>query len=96
MGRPGQIPSEDPHWERNAALKNYLLKNYVFIYLYLAMLGLCCYVWAFSSCSDHGLLSNCGAQACHCGGFSCWGAHALRCTGFSNCGMWALEHRLSS
>ena len=27
-----------------------------FIYLFLAMLGLYCFVWAFSSCSEHGLL----------------------------------------
>ena len=53
MGRPGQIPSEDPHWERNAdAFKKLFL--YLFICLYLAMLGLCCCVWAFSSCSDCG------------------------------------------
>ena len=33
---------------------------------------------AFSaSCSKQGLLSSCGAQACHCGGFSCCGAPAL-------------------
>ena len=53
MGRPGQILSEDPHWERNAdAFKKLFL--YLFICLYLAMLGLCCCVWAFSSCRDHG------------------------------------------
>ena len=28
------------------------------IYLFLAALGLCCYVWAFSSCSEQGLLSS--------------------------------------
>ena len=33
---------------------------------------------AFSaSCSKKGLLSSCGAQACHCGGFSWCGAPAL-------------------
>ena len=26
------------------------------IYLFLAALGLCCYVWAFSSCGEQGLL----------------------------------------
>ena len=29
---------------------------YVFIYLFLAALGLCCWVWAFSSCGEQGLL----------------------------------------
>ena len=29
---------------------------YLFIYLYLAALGLCCCAWAFSSCSEWGLL----------------------------------------
>ena len=29
---------------------------YVFIYLFLAVLGLCCCVWAFSRCSQQGLL----------------------------------------
>ena len=27
------------------------------IYLFLAVLGLCCCTWAFSSCSDWGLLT---------------------------------------
>ena len=29
---------------------------YKFIYLFLAVLGLCCCVWAFSSCGGRGLL----------------------------------------
>ena len=29
------------------------------------------------TCSKWRLLSSCGAQAAHCGGFSCWGAQAL-------------------
>ena len=31
----------------------------------------------FSGCSESGLLSNCGARASHCGGFSCCRARAL-------------------
>ena len=53
----------------------FLFKIY-FIYLFLAMLGLCWYLWAFSSCGEQGLLSRCGAQASHRGGFSCYGAQA--------------------
>ena len=37
----------------------------------------------FCSCGEWGLLSNCGAGASHCGGFSCFGS-------------WVLEHRLNS
>ena len=32
------------------------LKNYLFIYLFFAALGLCYCAWAFSSCSERGLL----------------------------------------
>ena len=45
----------------------------------------------------------CGAQASHCGGFSCCRAQALGVRasvvvahGLSSCGSWALERRLSS
>ena len=45
----------------------------------------------------------CGAQASHCGGFSCCGAQGLGAQasvvvacGLSSCVSWALEHRLSS
>ena len=39
-------------------LKGLFLKKliYLFIYLFLAALGLCCCTWAFSSCSEWGLL----------------------------------------
>ena len=34
-----------------------LFKKIIYlIYLFLAVLGLCCYVWAFSSCGERGLL----------------------------------------
>ena len=42
------------------------------------MLGLRCFVWAFSSCSNQGLLSGCGVQVSHYGDFSCCKAQALR------------------
>ena len=65
-----------------------------FIYLFLAVLGLCCCAWAFSSC---------GKRASHCSGFSCCRARALGmrasvvvARGLSSCGLWALERRLSS
>ena len=55
-----------------------------FIYLFLAVLGLCCYMLAFSSCSKEGLLSSCSEQASHPGGFSCCRAQALWQAGFSS------------
>ena len=66
----------------------------LFIYLFMAVLGLCCCVRAFSSC---------GARASHCSGFSCCGAQALDARasvvvarGLSSCGSRALERRLGS
>ena len=46
------------------------------LYIYLAVLGLCCCTWAFPSCGRWGLLSSCGAWAPYCRGFSCCGAQA--------------------
>ena len=66
----------------NNATMNMLYKvwcGYVFFFilficlciLFLVSLGLCCYVRAFSSYGEQGLLSSCGLRASHCGGFSC-------------------------
>ena len=66
--------------------------------------------WAFVAESRLSLIavsggysSPCGAQASHCGGFSCCRAQALGMLAsvvvarwLSSCGSWALEHRLSS
>ena len=59
-------------------------KSIAFPFIYLFYFWLC-WVWAFSSCSRWGLLSNCGVQASHFSGF-CWGAQALSFAGFSSCG----------
>ena len=50
----------------------------MFIYLYLAVLGLCCCTWAFSSWSEqeYCMVLLCHAQTSHCSGFSCCGARA--------------------
>ena len=40
-------------------MKRFFLKKNLFIYLiclFSAALGLCCYMWAFSSCGEWGLL----------------------------------------
>ena len=66
--------------------------------LFLAVLGLRCYVvWTFSSCSEWGLLSY-GVWASCCSGFSCCRARAVEHVSFSSCdagaqlpsGMWNL------
>ena len=65
----------------------------LFIYFWLS--------WVFvAACSlslvvVSGLLSSCGPQAPHCGGFSCCGAQALECVGFGSCDAQAwLSHSL--
>ena len=54
-----------------------ILFSYDFIYLFLAVLGLHCYIGFFSSSRKQGQLSSCGAQASHCCGF----CHRLSCGG---------------
>ena len=49
-------------------------------------LGLHCRTWAFSSCSEQGLLPGCRAQASHAGGYSCCGPRAVGPSGFSSGG----------
>ena len=60
------------------------------------------FVAAFSSCGERGLLCSWGAQASHCGGFSCGAlavgvqASVVAERGLSSRGSQALEHRLNS
>ena len=73
-----------------------------FIYIFLAVLGLCCCTQAFSSCGEQGLLfvsvhghliaiaSLVMSQALG------MRASVVVARGFSSCGLWALECRLSS
>ena len=63
-----------------------LFLSILFTYLFIAVLCLCCRMWAFSSWSKQGLLFSCNAQGSHCSGFSCFGAQSLMCTGFSGYG----------
>ena len=51
-------------------------------YLFMAVLGLCCCTWTFSSCGEWGLLSSCAWASPHHASF-CYRA-------------WDPEHRLSS
>ena len=68
---------------------------YLFIYLFLAVLGLCCCAQAFLWLQRVGRYSSWGARASHCGGLSLWSTGSRR-TGFSSCGLQALGRRLNS
>ena len=41
------------------------------LHLFLAVLGLCCCMGAFSRCDEQELLSSCSVTDSHCGGCSC-------------------------
>ena len=63
------------------------------MYLFLAVLGLCCLTRAFSSCGKWGLLFAVVRGLLNCGGFSCCEAWALGAQasvvvarGLSSCG----------
>ena len=77
--------------------------HFLFIYLFLAALGLRCCVQAFLSLQRAGVTLHCGVRASHCGGFSCCRAWALGAVDsavvarrLSSCGLQALKCRLSS
>ena len=55
----------------------FFLINLFYLLFFLAVLGLHCSTRAFSSWWCVGAALRCGAQASHCGGFSCCGAQAL-------------------
>ena len=77
------------HWDLTISLsRSALLKNFL-ISLVLAALGLCCCTWAFSRCSEQGLLSDSSALASHRSGFSYRRARSLGHEGFSSCNPWA-------
>ena len=58
---------------------------YNFIYLFLIVLGLHCYMGFFSSCGEWGPLSSRAAQASHRSDFSGCRAQAVWHVGFSSC-----------
>ena len=49
------------------------------IYLFLALLGLCCCVGFSLAAASRGLLSSCGARVFHCSGFSCCRTDSRAC-----------------
>ena len=90
----GQHPKILPCLQLNILYNNALdsiplgnIYNCLFI-IFLSALGLCCFVWAFSSFSKKRATLRHGARASYCRGFSCCGVQALG-MGFSSCGMQA-------
>ena len=88
-------------WTQSVFLVFFLI--YLCIYLLLAVLGLHCYTWAFSGCSEPGLLfvvvrGLLIAVTCLCCGTRARGtwASVVVARRLSSCGSWALESRLSS
>ena len=83
--------------ERGLSLVSLLKKNYLF----LAVLGLHCCTWAFSSCGEQGLLCVvCRLLTAVASRCRAWAlgtqASVVAARGLSSCGSQALEHRLSS
>ena len=75
----------------------------LFIYLFLAVLGLHCCTRAFSSCGEQGLLFLVVCRLLISVACLCWGAWALGTQTsvvvahrFSSCSPWALECKFSS
>ena len=54
----------------------FLIIIYLFIYLFMAVLGLRFCARAFPSCGERGATLRCGARASHYRGLSCCGAQA--------------------
>ena len=76
-------------------LRIIILKIYLFIYLFLPTLGLCCCARAFSSCGERGLLFI-EVRGLLIGWLLLLWSAGSRCVGFIRCGSRALEHRLNS
>ena len=68
---------------------------FIFIYLFLAVPGLCCCMQAFSNCRWFGLLSSCSVWASHRGGPFCCGAWALGAQASGVMACWPLSTQAS-
>ena len=64
----------------------YCFLNYLLIYSFLAVLGLCC-LTGFSPVAASGGYSLVAVQTSHCSGLSCSGAQALEHPGFRSCSL---------
>ena len=94
-GLPGEWGHTQPRWE-DILLDIMWGFSFVcfkdFIYLFLAVLDLCCCV-GYSLVAASGDCSLVVVHVLLIAVASCWGAQAVGCTGFSNCDSWALERR---
>ena len=85
--RPLTGPAESESGQESVCQESVCFFFFIYlIYLFLAVLGLCCCVQAFSSCSESG-----GYSSLWCAGFSLrWllllRSTGSRCAGFSSCG----------
>ena len=82
---------------------SYLFFKFIYFYLYFGCVGSSLLHTGFLQLWRAGATLRCGAQASHCGGFSCCGARALGkrasvvvARRLCSCGSQALERRLSS
>ena len=71
-GRANSSPEHSSHWPKTTQLPRgkhdgflSFLKFYLFLILFLVVLGLCCFAQDFSSCGVWGLLSSCVVRASH-------------------------------
>ena len=85
LAAPFYIPTSSVwglQFSHNLTNTSFSCLNCTFIYLFLAVLVLCC-------CMGFSLVSASSVRASHCVGFSCYRALALGLAGFSNCITWA-------
>ena len=73
-----------------------LIILFIHLICVLAVLGLCCCTWAFSSCDEQGLLASWGPQASRCWWLLLLQNTASRVCGLSSCSSRALEHWFNS
>ena len=91
----GDLNSQTRDWTQATVMeapspKHWTTRNLpLFMYLFLVVLGLHCYMQGFSVCAEQGLLSSSGVKASHCGGFS------LRGRSSRHTGSVAAVHRLN-
>ena len=87
--RETQIASK-PYFRVYILFLSLVVKNFIYLFIYLLCWVFLAVLDLFSSCSEMGLLSTCSVWASHGNGFSCRGAQVLG-TGFSSCGTRAIS-----
>ena len=80
--RPPDSSQHTAHCSGQPWLKGSFKKKKKTTIYFLAVLGLHCCAWLFSTCGEQELLASCGTGTSCCGGFSC-------CRATGSWGMWA-------